>query len=139
MHNVAIEEEASAQSQVYLLTTGTDESNENLFIATILHKALAVKYNRKNSMKNPSTESDNKRRSRSKRDEKSAAAAEAEAKAGEIAKKWGLSGRKAEALERGLTNIFESVSGAEADMAFVRRQAESLAASAVRLWRILGV
>ena len=79
------------------------------------------------------------RRSRSKRDEKSAAAAEAEAKAGEIAKKWGLSEKKTEALGRGLTNIFESVSGAEADMAFVRQQAESLAASAVRLWRILGV
>ena len=68
LHNVAIEEEASAQSQVYLLTTGTDESNEDLFITTILHKALAVKYNRKNSIINPSTESDNMRRSRSKRD-----------------------------------------------------------------------
>ena len=84
-------------------------------------------------------ESDNIRRSRSKRDEKSAAAAEAEAKAGEIAKKWGLSEKKTEALGRGLTNIFESVGGEEVDMAFVRQQAESLAASAVRLWRILGV
>ena len=73
-------------------------------------------------------ESDNIRRSRSKRDEKSAAAAEAEAKAGEIAKKWGLSEKKTEALGRGLTNIFESVGGEEVDMAFVRQQAESLAA-----------
>lgn len=77
---------------------------------------------------NSSTEIDSKRRSRSKRDEKSAAAAEAEAKAGEISEKWGLSGKKTEALERGLTNIFESVSGAEVDMAFVRQQASSLAA-----------
>ena len=81
-----------------------------------------------NSEENSTTESDNTRRSRSKRDEKSAAAAEAEAKAGELAEKWGLSGKKTEALERGLTNIFESVSGAEVDMAFVRQQASSLAA-----------
>ena len=78
--------------------------------------------------KNSSTESDNKRSSRSKRDEKSGAAAEAEAKAGEIAEKWGLSGKKTEALGRGLTNIFESVSGSEVDMEFVRQQAASLAA-----------
>ena len=101
-----------------------------------IHKTNA---NVNSNLKNPSTESDNKRFSRSKRDEKSAAAAEAEAKAGEIAKKWGISEKKTEALGRGLTNIFESVSGAEADMAFVSQQAESLAASAVRLWRILGV
>ena len=75
-----------------------------------------------------SSEIDNKRRSRSKRDEKSAAAVEAEANAGEIAKKWGLSKKKTEALGRGLTNIFESVGGEEVDMAFVRQQAESLAA-----------
>ena len=69
-----------------------------------------------------------RRRSRSKRDEKSGAAAEAEAKAGEISEKWGLSGKKTEALGRGLTNIFESVSGSEVDMEFVRQQASSLAA-----------
>ena len=106
------------------------------FNNTITQPEVSVK---PETEKNPSTESDNKRSSRSKRDEKSAAAAEAEAKAGEIAKKWGLSEKKTEALGRGLTNIFESVGGEEVDMAFVRQQAESLAASAVRLWRILGV
>ncbi len=80
------------------------------------------------SEKNSSTENGNKRFSRSKRDEKSGAAAEAEAKAGEISEKWGLSGKKTEALGRGLTNIFESVSGSEVDMEFVRQQAASLAA-----------
>lgn len=106
------------------------------FNNTITQPEVSVK---PETEKNPSTESDNKRSSRSKRDEKSGAAAEAEAKAGEIAKKWGLSEKKTEALGRGLTNIFESVGGEEVDMAFVRQQAESLAASAVRLWRILGV
>lgn len=44
LHNVAIEKEASEISQADLLTTGADESNEHLFVTSILQNALAVKY-----------------------------------------------------------------------------------------------
>ena len=48
LHNVAIEKEASNISQVDLLTTGTDENNEYLFVTSILQNALAVKYRNNN-------------------------------------------------------------------------------------------
>lgn len=41
---VVIEKEASALSQVDLLTTSTDENSGNLFVTNILQKVLAVKY-----------------------------------------------------------------------------------------------
>ncbi len=44
LHNVAIEKEASEISQDDLLTTGSHESNENLFVTSILQNALVVKY-----------------------------------------------------------------------------------------------
>lgn len=47
LHNVALEKEASDISQADLLTTGADETNEHLFMTSILQNALAVKYNKK--------------------------------------------------------------------------------------------
>lgn len=49
LHNVVIEEEASEISRADLLTTGADENNEYLFVTSILHNALAVKYQNKSS------------------------------------------------------------------------------------------
>ena len=48
LHDVVIEEETPDFSQVDLLTTGTDEKNERLFVTNILQQALNVKYNTKN-------------------------------------------------------------------------------------------
>lgn len=47
LHDVAIEKETSTSSLDVLLTTGSNEENERLFVTTILQKALNVKYNTK--------------------------------------------------------------------------------------------
>lgn len=51
LHDVVIEEETPDFSQVDLLTTGTDEKNERLFVTTILQQALKVKYENRNELK----------------------------------------------------------------------------------------
>ena len=56
LHNVAIEKEASVISQADLLTTGADESNDYLFITSILQNALSVKYQNPNSVKRKNSE-----------------------------------------------------------------------------------
>ena len=43
LHNVVIEKEALEVSQDDLLTTGSHEDNEHLFITSLLQNALAVK------------------------------------------------------------------------------------------------
>lgn len=48
LHDVAIEKETSTSSLDDLLTTGSNEEYERLFVTTILQKALNVKYNTKN-------------------------------------------------------------------------------------------
>ena len=51
LHDVVIEEETPDFSQVDLLTTGTDEKNERLFVTTILQQALKVKHEHRNEPK----------------------------------------------------------------------------------------
>ena len=51
LHNVAIAKEAPDISQDILLTTGSHEKKENLFITSILQNALIVKYQNDPSVK----------------------------------------------------------------------------------------
>lgn len=79
-----------------------------------------------------STDTDTTRKSRSQRDVPTEQAERARPEAEEIARKWGLSEKKTEAVRRGLANIYEAMGGDTIDLKLLRQQAKSLAEQAAR-------